>query len=252
VDRHRIALVTGSSRDIGRRIVLRLAAEGVDVVVNSARSVGEGEAVAEEARALGVRAVYCQADVSDFDQVASMYRMAARELGAVNVLVNCASWAKLLAFEFNDQEYWHKIVNTKFYGYVHNVFHALPGMREAGWGKIVNLTGESGRIGISVGAVYSGVQGAIITMTKSWAREFAPFGIRVNAVSPGPTTDTSGLDEHEASAPAIWTPGGEMSSVLGRAAPEDVAATVAFFARQESDKITGQTLSVSGGRSFAS
>jgi 2-hydroxycyclohexanecarboxyl-CoA dehydrogenase len=246
----RVAVVTGSSRDIGRATVLRLASEGCDVVVHSVASVAQGEQVAEEAEKLGVRALYCRADLRNFDEVGRMMETAVSAFGPVNVLINNAGWTEPQAFEEGTQEYWDKLIQTKFYGFIYTVFHALPSMKSAGWGKIVNLVGESGRIGISRAAVHSGVQGGIIAMTKSWAREFAKYEIRVNAVSPGPI-DTTEMSRYEATVPSLFTPGSEMDSVLGRATPDDVAAAVAYFARQESDKVTGQVLSVSGGRSFA-
>jgi 2-hydroxycyclohexanecarboxyl-CoA dehydrogenase len=249
-NQHRIALVTGSSRDIGRSTVLRLASEGCDVVVHSMSTVDEGEQVAREAEKFGVKSLYCQADLRDYDQVGGMIDRATSALGPINVLVNSAGWTSPGAFEDGNQELWDKIVQTKFFGFIYTVFHNLPHMKAQGWGKIVNVVGESGRIGISKAAVHSGVQGGIIAMTKSWAREFAEYGIRVNAVSPGPI-DTTEMARYEATLPSLFVPGSEMTSVLGRATPDDVAAAIAFFAREESDKITGQTLSVSGGRAFA-
>jgi NAD(P)-dependent dehydrogenase (short-subunit alcohol dehydrogenase family) len=216
--RERVALVTGSSRDIGRSTVMRLASEGCDVVVHSIASIEQGEQVAREAAKLGVRALYCQADLRDFDQVGNMVETAVSALGPINVLINSAGWTEPQAFEDGNQEYWDKLVQTKFYGYIYTVFHTLPCMKSVGWGKIVNLVGESGRIGISKAAVHSGVQGGIIAMTKSWAREFAEYGIRVNAVSPGPI-DTTEMSRYEAAAPSLYVPGSEMDSVLGRATP---------------------------------
>jgi 2-hydroxycyclohexanecarboxyl-CoA dehydrogenase len=153
-------------------------------------------------------------------------------------------------FEDGTQDYWDKIVETKLYGFIYTVFHALPQMKPAGWGKIVNIVGDSGRVGNSNCAVHSGVQGALITMTKSWAREFAPYHIRVNAVSLGPV-DTASMPKYEAAAPTFFA-GQELDSLLGRATPKDAAAAVSFFAGTQSDSITGEILSVSAGRSFAS
>jgi 2-hydroxycyclohexanecarboxyl-CoA dehydrogenase len=245
-----VALVTGSSRDIGRATALRLAADGVDVAIHSVATKDLGEAVADEVRASGVNATYVQADVRSFEEVASLVDKTRRKLGPINILVNSAGWTEPSNFEENTPEYWDKIVKTKFYGFIHTVFHAYPDMKAKGWGKIVNIAGESGRIGISQAAVHSGVQGGIIAMTKSWAREFAAAGVRVNCVCPGPV-DTTEMPRYEAKASALFAPGSEMTSVLGRATPDDIASTVAFLARPESDKITGQILSVSGGRSFA-
>lgn len=246
----RVALITGSSRDIGRATALRLASEGVDVAIHSVSTKELGHSVAKEARALGVRSTYVQADVRKFGDVASLVQTVSGELGPINVLVNSAGWTEPSHFDENTPEYWDKIVQTKFYGFIHTVFHVYPNMKAAGWGKIVNVAGESGRIGVSQAAVHSGVQGGIIAMTKSWAREFAAAGVRVNCVCPGPV-DTTEMPRYEAKTPGLFAPGSEMASVLGRATPEDVAAAIAFLARPESDKITGQILSVSGGRSFA-
>jgi 2-hydroxycyclohexanecarboxyl-CoA dehydrogenase len=245
-----VALVTGSSRDIGRAIALRLAQEGVSVAVHSLGSSARGEEVAREARSLGVASAYFPCDVRDFDAVGRLLHDVREQLGPVDILVNCAAWMQPSKFDEDTPDYWDRVIQTKMYGFIHTVFHALPQMKSHGWGKIVNIAGEAGRIGVSRGAVHSGVQGAVIAMTKSWAREFAPYGIRVNAVSPGPT-DTMAMSGYEKAAPDLYAPGGEMSAPLGRPTPEQIAAAVAYFVRREADIVTGQILSVSGGRSFA-
>lgn len=255
----KVALVTGSSRGIGRAIALRLARGGAAVAVNSATSVEQGEGVAREIVDVGGRARYYRADVADLPQVRAMLAATREDLGPVSILVNNSDWFQARFFRDDDPEHWRRVLGAKLMGSIHAVFAAYSQMRELGYGKIVSIAGDSGRVGITGGVVHSGAAAAIIAMTKSWAREFAADGIRVNAVSPGPTGTEmlKGLGWDPASGFGINALGtdlyrSELAGPLGVASPEDIAETVAFFASRRSDHITGQTLSVNGGRCFPS
>ncbi len=256
---NKVALVTGSSRGIGRAIALRLSREGAVIAVNSASSVEHGEGVVREIVDTGGRARYYRADVADLAQVQAMCAAIREDLGPISILVNNSDWFQARFFRDDDPAHWQRVLGAKLMGSIHAVFAAYPQMRGLGYGKIVSIAGDSGRVGITGGVVHSGASAAIIAMTKSWAREFAADGIRVNAVSPGPTaTDMlKGLGWDPASGFGVNTLGAdiyrsELAGPLGVGRPEDIAETVAFFASRRADHITGQTLSVNGGRCFPS
>lgn len=255
----KVALVTGSSRGLGRAIALQLAHDGADVAVNSASSVEAGESVAREVVALGRRARYYRADIADLGRVRRMVDAIGRELGPISILVNNSDWFRAQLFQDDDPEHWRRVLGAKLMGSIHSVHAVYPQMRTQRYGKVISIAGDSGRVGITGGAVHSGASAAIIAMTKSWAREFAGDGIRVNCVSPGPmATDmlrglgwdpSSGFGVNELGTDVYRS---ELAGPFGVGRPEDVAAAVAFFASSASDHVTGQTLSVNGGRSFAS
>ena len=175
------------------------------------------------------------------------------ELGPVEVLVNNAGGDELRPFLETDEAFWAWVVELNFKGQLRVTREVLPGMVERGYGRVVNIASDAGRVGSSLEAVYSGAKGGVIAFTKALAREVARSGVTVNAVCPGPT-DTPLLrgmaDDDEA--------GGRLIDSLTRAVPMrrlgepgDVAAAVAFLASEEAGFITGQTLSVSGGLTMA-
>lgn len=244
-----VTLVTGSSRGIGSAIACTLARAGSAVAVHSLSSRDEGEAVAKEIQAIGRPSVYFEADVSDFTQVTKLVADVEARLGTIGIVVNNADWFVPKHFEEETADDWHKSFAVGALGVVHVVAAALPGMKRLGYGKIVNIAGDSGRVGLTGGVAHSGAMAAVIGMTKSWAREFAPTGIRVNAVSPGPIGDTRGRDRWKTSG---FDARGEVTTYLGDGSPGDIAEAVLFMASPVSDYITGQTLSVNGGRAFPS
>lgn len=247
----RRALVTGSSRGIGRAIALELARRGAAVVVNSRSSVAEGEQTVAEVRSGGGVAHYVQADVSDHDAARALVQQAADVLGGLDVVVNNADWFEPQPFEDDTPEYWDRTIGVGMCAAIYVTHAALPHLKASGSGRVLTIAGDSGRVGLSRGVVHSGAMAALIAMTKSWARELAEFGIRANAVSPGPirtqlwesiavkgATDRPLLDQFE--------------SVLGVGDPADVAHAIAFLASPGAAHVTGQTLSVNGGRAFPS
>jgi 2-hydroxycyclohexanecarboxyl-CoA dehydrogenase len=237
----RVALVSGGARGIGRAIAFALADQGRAVVV---ADLLEKEA-AETAAA--VRGMSVRLDVTDAESVAAAVGRVAAELGPINVLVNNAGWDEARPFLETDEPFWDRVIDVNFKGGLRLTRGVLPGMVERGWGRIVNIGSDAGRVGSSLESVYSGAKGGVIAFTKTIAREVARSGVTANVVCPGPTR-TAFLDR-------IAGEGGErLVQSLERAVPmrrlgepEDVAAAVAFLASDEAGYITGQTLSVSGG-----
>jgi 2-hydroxycyclohexanecarboxyl-CoA dehydrogenase len=247
----RVALVTGGARGIGRSITLALAADGCAVAVADLLE-DEAGGTATEVEATGARAVAVRMDVTDPDSVASAVADTERALGPIEILVNNAGWDELRPFLETDERFWRRVVEINFLGPVRVTRSVLPGMVERGWGRLVNIGSDAGRVGSSLESVYSGTKGGIVAFTKTIAREVARSGVTANAVCPGPTRTPmlAAITEDEQ--------GEKLIGALERAVPmrrlgepEDVAAAVAFLASERAGYITGQTLSVSGGLTMA-
>jgi 2-hydroxycyclohexanecarboxyl-CoA dehydrogenase len=246
----RTALVTGAARGIGRAIAVALAADGRSVAVADLLADGAAETAGAIERA-GSRAVPLTLDVTDTESVHRALEEATAALGPIEILVNNAGWDELRPFLETDEAFWDRVIDVNFKGCLRMTHAVLPGMVERGFGRIVNVGSDAGRVGSSMEAVYSGAKGGVIAFTKTVAREVARSGVTANTVCPGPTRTP--LLEGMA--------GGESAKLidsLTRAVPmrrlgepEDVAAAVAFLASDAAGYITGQTLSVSGGLTMA-
>ena len=241
----RVAFVTGAGQGIGRAIALALAADGRRVVA------GDLQADAAEATAAATGGIAVSVDVTDGPSVAAAVERAEAELGPVEILVNNAGWDELRAFVDTDEAFWDRVIDVNFKGCLRMTHALLPGMIERGFGRIVNIGSDAGRVGSSHESVYSGAKGGVIAFTKTVAREAARAGVTANVVCPGPTRTPllKGMAE---------TGGEKLVASLERAVPmrrlgepEDVAAAVAFLAGERAGYITGQTLSVSGGLTMA-
>src|SRR3954469_11582354 len=248
----RTALVTGGGRGIGRAVAEGLAADGLNIVIADLRNE-ESDAVAAAIAERGGSALAVACDVADSASVAAAVAAAQERFGHVDVLVNNAGWDDLKPFLDTDEAFWDRIIDINFKGPLRFTQLLLPGMVERGWGRIINIGSDAGRVGSSLESVYSGAKGGLIAFTKTIAREVARNGVTANVVCPGPT-DTPFMQETMAAqrdADAVL--GAVVRSVPMRrlAQPEEVAAAVRFFATDEAGYVTGQTLSVSGGLTMA-
>jgi 2-hydroxycyclohexanecarboxyl-CoA dehydrogenase len=242
----RVALVTGSARGIGRAIALALAERG-DAVAVADLLEAEAAETAQMIEAAGGTAIAVPLDVTDGASVEQAVSRATDELGPISVLVNNAGWDELRPFLETDEPFWDRVIEINFKGGLRLTKAVLPGMVERGWGRIVNIGSDAGRVGSSLESVYSGAKGGVIAFTKTIAREVARTGITANTVCPGPT-DTPMLQK------IVEGQGAKVIEAMTRAVPmkrlgrpEDVAAAVGFLTSDEAQYITGQTLSVSGG-----
>ncbi len=248
----RVALVTGGARGIGAAIARGLAQDGMTVVIADIRA----EQARDNARAIeqaGGRGLAIDMDIRDPASVTDGVAAARAECGKISVLVNVAGWDELKPFVDTDEEFWQEVLEVNFKGGLRLTHALLPSMIEQRWGRIVNISSDAGRVGSSLESVYAGAKGAIISFTKTVARETARLGVTANIVCPGPT-DTEMLQDVASAHP-------DADKVLERLAravpmkrlgkPEDVAAAVRFFASEAAGYITGQTLSVSGGLTMA-
>lgn len=247
-----VALVTGGARGIGRAIVEALARDGASVA--AADLLGEeAEQTAAAVRDRGGTATAAMMDVTSSASVNEAVEHVSATLGPVDILVNCAGWDVLLPFVDTDEEFWDKIIDINYKGVLRTTRAVLPGMLERGYGRIVNIGSDAGRVGSSSEAVYAGCKGATIAFTKTIAREGARRGVTANTVCPGPT-DTPLLDGIVAAAPDAE----KVITAMTRAVPmkrlgraEEVAAAVAYLTSEAAGFTTGQTLSVSGGLTMA-
>jgi 2-hydroxycyclohexanecarboxyl-CoA dehydrogenase len=248
----RAAIVTGGGRGIGRAIALALAGDGRSVAV--ADLLGDdARTVAEEITAMGGGAAVVELDVTDGASVSAGVEVAERLLGPLEILVNNAGWDELRPFVDTDEAFWERVLDVNFKGALRMTHALLPGMTERGFGRIVSIGSDAGRVGSSLESVYSGAKGAVIAFMKTIAREAARDGVTANTVCPGPT-DTPMLAEIVAAAEDAERVIGAMTRAVPMrrlAAPEEIAAAVAFFASERAGYITGQTLSVSGGLTMA-
>ncbi|EHB59034.1 3-oxoacyl-(acyl-carrier-protein) reductase [Mycolicibacterium rhodesiae JS60] len=249
----RVAFVTGGAQGIGAGISQTLGANGFRVaVVDLNLEVAQG--TAERIVEAGGTAIAVHVDVTDTESVRSAVKTVAAELGEVEIAVNNAGWDDFMPFLKTTEDFWDRILDINFKGALRVSQAVVPGMVERGFGRVVNIGSDAGRVGSSLEAVYSGAKGGIIAFSKTLAREVATKGVTVNTVCPGPT-DTPALRKFaDASGQeADKVIGGMTRSVPMKrlADPADIAAAVAFFASDAASYITGQTLSVSGGLTMA-
>ena len=184
------ALVTGSGRNIGRAIILKLAEDGANVVVNARTNKEEAEAVAAEARALGVVALPFVADVSERQQVTSMFAAAAEQFGGVDILVSNAAIRPRKPFTELTYADWEWVRGVVLDGAFHVAHAAVPNMVKNGYGRIVFFTGDGAFTGTATRSHVSAAKMGVIVLARGLASEFAPKNIRVNVISPG-RIDTS-------------------------------------------------------------
>ena len=239
----RVALVTGSSRGIGRATALRLAHLGADVAVNyRSDEQGAAETCAEIAR-MGRRALAVRADVSKEDDVQEMYKRIEAELGPVTVLVNNAGTTNdklLLQMKLEDFE---GVLQTNLVSAFLCTKAALRSMLKARWGRIVNVASISGIIGQAGQANYAASKAGLVALTKSTARELASRNITANAVAPGyvPTELTARVSDELRDYYLSITP------LKRHGTADEVAATIAFLCTPDAGYVTGQTIAVDGG-----
>ena len=239
----RIALVTGGASGIGAATCRRLAAEGARVAVTDLNLEG-ARAVAEE-----VSGQPYELNVADDVSVRAGVAAVESDLGPVDVLVNNAGYDEFGFFVNTDADMWQRVIAVNLVGVIAMTHAVLPGMQERRGGRIVNVASEAGRVGSPGSAVYSGAKGGVIGFTKAIAAESARYDVTCNAVAPGPIETPLLMAAHALGDLGDRLIKGMVSkTVLGRLGqPDEVAATIAFLASDDSSYVTGETLGVSGG-----
>ena len=239
----RTALVTGSSRGIGRAIALTLAAAGADVAI----TCNTGGAVAEEVRALidglGRKAKVYAHDIAEEAEAEAMCAEVLRDFGRVDVLVNNAGITRDRSFKKLTKAAWDEVITTDLTSVFLVTKHLIDPMAERGWGRVINMSSIVGEIGNFGQANYAAAKAGLIGLTKTLAREYARKGVTVNAVAPGfvRTRMTQDIPEKGLEAVLALTPVGRMGE------PSEIAAGVLFLASPCAGFITGAVLDINGG-----
>ena len=245
----KVAIVTGGGRDIGKSISLRLASEGAKVVINYRSDEAAAKATLDEIEAAGGTALLARADVTKADEVAALVKATTDAFGGkVDILVNCAGGMvarKTLADM--DEAFFDTVMDLNLKSAFLVTKAVLPHLESGA--AIVNIASQAGRDGGGPGAsIYAASKGALMTLTRSWAKELGPQGIRVNALNPG----LIGTTFHD-----IFSKPEGRAAVAGNTPlrreghPDEVAAAVAFLASGDASFLTGTNVDINGGLFFS-
>jgi 3-oxoacyl-[acyl-carrier protein] reductase len=241
----RVALVTGSARNIGRAIALELASAGAAVMVNARSSANEAEAVANEIRQAGGHAAFKVADVGDPSAVTALVAATIESFGRLDILVNNASVRRETDFANLDYREWREILATTLDGAYLCSHTVLPHLIRSGSGAIVNIGGLSAHTGAARRAHVIAAKAGLVGLTRALAHDLAPHRITVNCVAPG-LIDTRRASTGQPAHHALHAP---LAGRLGK--PEEIGALVRFLCSPAARYITGQTIHANGGAFMA-
>ncbi|HMI54541.1 MAG TPA: SDR family oxidoreductase [Candidatus Saccharimonadales bacterium] len=241
--RNRVALITGGSRGIGRGIAVRLAKDGVRIAIAYRSNKAAAQQALRELQALGVDCVAVETDITDPARAEQLLQTVADRFGRLDILVNNVGdfrWGTLAESSIED---WQAIFNSNLSSVVYVSRAALPHMRKGRWGRIINLgaVGAERAFGQAKISAYAAAKAAVVALSRSLALEEAKNGITVNIVNP------SSIDEKELSLEEARRIRDARFPIGRPPTVEDVAASVAFFASEEAEYVTGQVVNVSGG-----
>ncbi len=238
-----VAVVTGASRGIGRACALELAKHGASIVINYTSNEEMANSCKAEIEAAGAKALVVQADVSKPDEAKKLIEAAEAEFGKVDILVNNAGINRDRTIQRMSVEEWDEVIQTDLSSIFYTTSAAVGGMRERGYGRIVNMSSVIGQMGNIGQANYAAAKAGMIAFTKTAAKEFARFGITVNAVVPGfiETDMVAALSDDIKTNLLGLIPLGRFGTA------EEVAAAVRFLC-VEGGFFTGAQLSLNGGQ----
>lgn len=242
---NRVAIVSGAARGIGKAVAIRFAQEGADVVVVAVQDQKAAEAVRDEIESQGSRGLVCMADVSSRAQVEQMVRASIEKFGKMDILVNNAGIIHPAPFLDLPEEQWDRVLAVHLKGTFNCTQIVGRAMREKGYGRIINVTAPAALRATEGVADYAAAKGAIIALTRTTAKELAPYGITVNCVLP--VTETRMTDALKAFRRSSSQNDGARFPLGRYPTAEEVAEAFVFFASDSSRAITGQVLAVDGG-----
>jgi 2-hydroxycyclohexanecarboxyl-CoA dehydrogenase len=239
-------IVTGGASGIGRATAIRLAAEGCIVGIFDIDIAGADETARICAWNLCRNAWTYEVDISDYSQVLKAVDQFEAQVGSCDFLANVAGWDRPSKFLDSDLSLWDKIIRINLYGPLNMHHVVVRRFEQRGFGRVVNVSSDAGRIGSSGEAVYSACKGGIAAFTKTMARELARANVTLNVVCPGPT-DTPLFDSFVAESPGLADALVKAIPLRRLGRPDDCPGTIAFLLSDDAEFITGQTISVSGG-----
>ncbi len=245
----RVAIVTGGGRGIGKAIAIKLAEQGADVVI-ATTSLEPANEVVKAIEDLGRKGVAIQTDVSQFESVKQTVATTLETFGKIDILVNNAGGSargKMSLFCDSEEDTWDYVLGTNLKGVFYTCRQVIGPMLEKGQGNIINIGSVAGMIGLASQVDYSAAKGGVIAFTKALAKETAPHGVRVNCVSPGPTTSEAGRSIPPEMRKNLTVQALSKSTGFGEfGEPNDIANLVAFLASDDAKFITGQNYPVCG------
>jgi NAD(P)-dependent dehydrogenase (short-subunit alcohol dehydrogenase family) len=231
-----VALVTGATSGIGREVARKLAADGFSVLVHG-RDADRGATVVREITQAGGHARFVSADLTDVGAIGRL----AEQAGEVDVLVNNAGFSWFGPTADLDSAIFDEMFAANVRSAYYLVAAIAPEMAKRGSGSIINVGSMAGQIGLAGGAAYSTTKAALASLTRSWAAEFSPSGVRVNTIAPGPAyTDGASPDRIAAL--------GDTTLLARAAQPAEIADVIAFLASPKAGYITGAVMAADGGR----
>jgi pyridoxal 4-dehydrogenase len=236
----RVAIVTGGAQGIGKAIADKLGEEGASVVVADLNEDGAQQCVS----GLPGDGLALKADASDPDDVQRVVDATLEKFGRVDILVNNAAIVPFIAWDDVDLDHWRKLIDVNLTGPFIAIKAVEKPMREAGYGRIVNIASNTILAGTPNMAAYVAAKGGILGMTRSLATELGKHGITVNAVAPG-LTESEGVKSSPHNEAFEFV--GMLQAIPGKGQPRQIAPAVAFLASEEADWVTGQLLAVDGG-----
>jgi 3-oxoacyl-[acyl-carrier protein] reductase len=241
-------LVTGSGRNIGRAIILEFAERGANVVINARSNVEEARSVEKEAQAFGAATAVVMGDAAELSTIEELKAVSEDRFGRVDMYVSNAARRLYKDFFQTTNEDWHRYLNQQLTASWYLAKAFVPGMQEAGWGRIIHMNGPDGWTGGWLRAPHSTAKGGLHTLTKSLAAGLGEFGITVNDVDPGHTETIRDMATH----PDV-TKEHDIELAARIAArklpqPEDIAWAVAYLCSPRSNTLTGSVIHIDGGR----
>jgi len=240
----RVAIITGSARGIGKEIAQRLAAEGALIMISDIDSDTAREAAKEIGRSFKTKVSSVQTDVKKRGDISNLIELTIRDFGQIDILVNNAGIMYPTKVEDISEEEWDEVLDVNLRGVFFCSQAVTPLMKERRQGKILNIASLAGKVGgIAAGAHYSASKAGVICLTKTFARELAPFGVTVNGIAPGPV-DTA---MNQLFSPLAQEDLREKCPLKRFADTGDIAEAAIFLLSDGAKHITGEILDINGG-----